>query len=200
LSLFAPGHAEGLLQELKCNDSRRRLKVVKKLGCRFHADFCMTPEVLDALTGTLLCDPCWEVREAAAWAIVGQKARTDGGVLALYLASKLDPHYMVRTKAAEALDILTVCRRGCFSELYKSADVLIEQLRGMGYRPGTGDCQVKLVDACSGCGMAPVVEAPTPSLPLLDGSTLPMGPVIAPGMDAEKLGPPRPVEKKSAKP
>jgi hypothetical protein len=200
LTLFAPCHAERLLEQLKCDNARQRLRIIKKLGCRLHADFCLTPEVLDALTGTLLCDSCWEVREAAAWAILGQKAQTDGGVLALYLSSKLDPHYMVRARAAEALDILTVCRRGCFEELYKSADALIEQLRCMGYRPGMDGCQVQLVDACSGCHMAPIVASPDPSLPLLDESQLRLGPATTPGAEGEKLGPPRQVEKKPTKP
>jgi hypothetical protein len=93
-----------------------RIKAAEKLGSRFHADFCCNPEVLTALIGALECDPCWEVRKAAAWAIFTQDARTEDGVLALYVASKADNHYMVRARAAEALDILTVCRKGVRSQ------------------------------------------------------------------------------------
>src|SRR5437588_400219 len=82
-----------------------RIKAVKKLGHRLHADFCCDPAVLETLIAALQCDKCWEVRRAAAWAIQSQNARTEEGVLALYIASKLDPHYLVRVAAAEALDI-----------------------------------------------------------------------------------------------
>jgi hypothetical protein len=179
-TLFCPEHVVALLDELRCDNPRQRLKVVKKLGCRLHADFCAEPEVLDALVGALLCDGCWEVRRAAAWSILGQKARTETGVLALYLSSKIDPHYQVRARAAEALDILTVCRKPCFKGLYESADVLVGQLRTLGYQPGAAGCRDQLVSACSGCGITPVISPPPPTLPVLDGSRLRTGPVVAP--------------------
>ena len=56
--------------------------------------------------GALECDTCWEVRKAAAWSITHQNARTRYAVMALYLAGKVDPHYMVRDAAKSALDIL----------------------------------------------------------------------------------------------
>jgi hypothetical protein len=196
VTLCPPEHVLKLLDDLHCDNARVRLRVVKKLGCRLHADFCAEPEVLDALAGALLCDSCWEVRRAAAWSILGQKARTETGVLALYLASKLDPHYMVRTRAAEALDILTVCRPTCWKELYQSADVLVSQLRAMDYRPGTPDCRVQLVSACSDCGIAPVVSPPPPTLPVLNGSYLRTGPVIPPGAESNILPAPKPAGKR----
>jgi hypothetical protein len=80
-------------------------------------------------------DPCWEVRRAAAWSIAYQKARTEEGVLALYLASKLDPHYLVRDAATDALSILLVCRRECFKDVFARGDELAKALQGK-YRPG----------------------------------------------------------------
>src|SRR5262249_25411451 len=108
--------ARCLIDELNADTCCERIQAARKLGCRLHADFCCDPEVLSALVHALLCDPCWEVRRAAAWSIAMQKARTDFGVLALYVASKIDSHYLVRDKAAEALDILTLCRKDCFKE------------------------------------------------------------------------------------
>ena len=148
-----------------------RIKAAEKLGSRFHADFCCNPEVLEALVGALQCDPCWEVRKAAAWSIMLQGARTEEGVLALYIASKTDPHYMVRTEAAQALDILTVCCDPCYADLYKRADDLIKQLKAKGYKPGSANCQVVFGAACAGCGLpagqlvAPPAVPPLPTPP-----------------------------------
>jgi hypothetical protein len=135
-TLFHAEHAQGLIETVQIGDSCQRHKAVKKLGCRLHADYCRDPAVLDTLIGALQCDPCWEVRRAAAWSLMGQDARTDAGLLALYIASKLDPNYQVRTRAAEALDIVTRCRVRCYKQLFASADVLIGQLRALNYKPG----------------------------------------------------------------
>jgi hypothetical protein len=126
-----------------------RIKAAEKLGCRLHADFCCCPEVLNALIGALECDPCWEVRRAAAWSILGQNARTEDGVLALYIASKIDPHYLVRARAAEALDILTLCRKECFKCTYERADELIKELKKNKWKPGT--CECRIISVSSGC-------------------------------------------------
>ena len=149
-----------------------RIKAAEELGSRFKADFCCNPNVLTALSAPLQCDKCWEVRKAAAWSIMLQGARTEEGVLALYISSKTDPHYMVRAEAAEALDILTVCRRACFTELYKRADALIKQLKATGYKPGSDNCRVVFGEACASCGLMvglpieqPVI-APTPMPPV----------------------------------
>jgi hypothetical protein len=170
------GHADKTICELNsaecCCD---RIKAAKKLGCRLHADFCANPEVLSALIAALQCDPCWEVRREAAWAIAMQGARTEQGVLALYIASKLDHHYLVRDRAAEGLDILTVCRKACYVELLKNADNLIKDLRKQGYRPGTANCRVLFDGCCAAAGM------PTPApagelLPVPPQQKLPAGP------------------------
>jgi hypothetical protein len=139
-----------------------RIHAAKELGCRLHADFCCNPEVLDALIGALNCDPCWEVRRAAAWAIAMQDARTDQGLLALYISSKMDPHYMVRVRAAEALDILTRCRAACYKDLYKRGDDLIKELKKAGYKPGSENCRVLFAEAC---GAVPVGEPIAPPMP-----------------------------------
>jgi hypothetical protein len=121
-----------------------RIHAVKRLGHRCIADFCNNPEVLSTLIDALQCDPCWEVRAAAARAMLWQNARTEQGVLALYIASRLDPHYLVRDKAAEALDIITLGRKDCFKGVFENGDRLIADLKKAGYKPGSENCSVIL--------------------------------------------------------
>jgi hypothetical protein len=125
---------------MRCTNSQSRLLAAAKLGCRWHADFCQTPEVLTSLIAALHCDTCWQVRRAAATSIRQQNARTAQAILALYIASKLDPHYLVRERANESIDILLVLQRPCYKQLFKDADGLIKKLRGK-YKPGSHDCQ-----------------------------------------------------------
>lgn len=117
-----------------------RIKAAEKLGCRLHADFCTDPGIAEALIAALQCDPCWEVRKAAAWSLMLQNARTEDVVLALYVASKVDYHYMVRATAAEALDILTVCCKPCYVELLKAGDVIAKELKARKYKAGMDAC------------------------------------------------------------
>jgi hypothetical protein len=124
-----------------CNSNCcERIKAAKKLGCRLHADFCCDPDVIPALLTALQCDPCWEVRQAAAWSLAMQGARTEDVVLALYVASKVDYHYMVRMTAAEALDIVTVCCKPCYVELLKIGDAVAKELRARKYKAGMENC------------------------------------------------------------
>jgi hypothetical protein len=184
LTLFGPEHARKLSETLSCGDCCcERIHAAKKLGCRLHADYCCDPCVLDALVGALLCDPCWEVRRAAAWSLMLQNARTDRAVRALYLSSKLDPHYMVRSRAAEALDILTLCRRGCFKELYASADELIKQLRAVKYVPGSPGCKVLFTQACAGGGLSATLEAAPAHPALAPAPAAPPAPRITSKLD-----------------
>jgi hypothetical protein len=125
---------------VRCSNAQARKKAACKLGCRWHADFCRTPAVLTALIAALHCDACWEVRHAAATSLRQQNARTPQAILALYIASRLDPHYLVRDRANESMDILLVLQRPCYKQLFKDADELIKKLRGK-YKPGTHDCQ-----------------------------------------------------------
>ncbi len=145
----AEDHVPKLLDELHAKDYCKRRNAVEKLGNRLHADICRQPPVLDALLRALQCDSCWEVRRAAAWALFRQRARTEPVVLALYISSRLDPHYMVRIRAAEALDLLTLGRVECYQEMYKAADQLLRVLRGKGYQPGRDCC---LITAATVCG------------------------------------------------
>lgn len=138
--------------ELACGNCCERIEAARKLGHRWNGDFCCDPQVLDALTRALLCDPCWEVRRAAAWSIAMQGARVESGVLALYVSSKIDPHYLVRDRAAEALDILLVCRRPCFKELFAAGDELSKTLKADKYRPGQSDCIALFQHCLAGCG------------------------------------------------
>jgi hypothetical protein len=85
--------------------------------------------VLNGLVHALMADSCWEVRREAAWAIYYQNARVPQGLVALYVASKLDRHAMVRDAASRALDVLTLCRKECYRDLYLAADKLIVRIR-----------------------------------------------------------------------
>jgi hypothetical protein len=166
LAVFGCEHTRKLICELHGETCCERIKAAKKLGCRLHADFCTDPEVLNALISALQCDPCWEVRREAAWSLLGQKARVEDAVLALYVSSKLDPHYLVRTRAAEALDILLVCRKNCFKCLFDRGDQLIAELKKRGVKPGSENCCVQFGQACHACGLvaseAPVVTPAEP--------------------------------------
>jgi len=121
-----------------------------------------------------------------------QGARVEPGVTALYVSSKLDPHYLVRTEAAEALDILLVCRRQCFADLFgKGGEELIKSLKAAKYKPGTENCLLVYTQCCAHGSTAPGplasprltppalpepkhVEQPAPTLLLLE-------PAIQPG-------------------
>lgn len=157
-TVFGEDHAQKLIDAAGHGCCKDRIKAVKKLGHHLHADFCCNPDVLAALVKALLCDTCWEVRRAAAWSITKQNARVPQGILALYLASKLDPHFLVRDGAAEALDVLVVCRRDCYQDLFKNGDELVKQLRGK-YQPTSGDC-ISLDALASCCAGAPAAAAP----------------------------------------
>ncbi len=168
-----------------CANFAARKKAADKLGCRLCADFCQNPGVLTALIAALHCDPCWEVRRAAATSIRSQNARTPQAILALYLASRLDPHYLVRERANESMDILLVLQRPCYKQLFKDADELVKQLRGK-YKPGSHDCQ-KLYSLCDlvlkGRGTSASATTPSATTPssrgAVDEDTLP-GPTNLP--------------------
>jgi hypothetical protein len=160
------------MDELSSCDCCERIRIVKKLGHRLHADFCCDPCVLETLIATLQCDKCWEVRRAAAWAIQHQNARTEEGVLALYIASKLDGHYLVRVAAAEALDILTIKNPECFTETLKQGDDLVKQLKKQGYKPGSDNCRVAFGECCGSAAPAtPATPVKPESLPLPKAGT-----------------------------
>jgi hypothetical protein len=167
-SLFGAEHAQKLICTLTSGDCCERLKAAKSLGCRMHADYACNPEVLAALIHALQCDTCWEVRKAAAWAILGQNARVPQGVVALYLAAKIDPHYMVRSDAAEALDILIRCRKGCYKEMFAAADELAKSIKGYS-KPTDGRCVNLLNEFCASFnsqnGAIPIEGTPVMTAP-----------------------------------
>jgi hypothetical protein len=151
-------HAHRLLEDLNSCECCVRIRAARRLGHRLCVNFCADGEVLPGLVRALLCDTCWEVRRAAAWSIAMQNARTELGVAALYVSSKMDPHYLVRDKAIEAQSVLLVCRKECFKDLFLSLDALIKSLRAAGSKPGTCNCESILAslpaDSCCGgsCG------------------------------------------------
>jgi hypothetical protein len=133
-----------------------RIRAAEKLGHRCHADACCDPDIIPALVHALQDDPCWEVRKAAAWSIAYQGVRGKYAVLALYLASTLDPHYLVRDGAASALDILIVCRRSCpdYKELFEAADELIKEVRSRKlYKPGDSPFSLNFEGLCARSGL-----------------------------------------------
>jgi len=142
-------------------DCCERVSAAEKLGCRLHADYCACPAILDALIEALLCDTCPPVRRAAAWSIALQGARVPKAVMALYIASKADRHFLVRDRANDALGILIVCRTKCYDDLFKAADVVIARIRP-DYDPTNGKCVrlVALLGSEAGEGAAaPLPEA-----------------------------------------
>lgn len=152
--------AHELIGQLHSECCCDRIKAAEKLGCRLHADFCCDPEVLTALATAVQCDPCWEVRRAAAWSIAYQRARTPVGALSLYLASKFDPHYMVRDAATDALAVLLVCRRECYKELFARVDQQAKTIRGK-YKPGSPPCCQLVEELLANCGLV-AAATPTP--------------------------------------
>ncbi len=168
-TLCDSAHAVKLMEQLKSDCACcARIKAAEKLGCRLHADFCACPEILDALIHALQCDTCWEVRRAAAWAIAMQGARVLKGVAALYVASKVDRHYMVRDRATDALGILILCRNKCYADLFKAADALIPRIRPE-YDPTNGKCACWMIASlCDGAGHAEVPLVPLSSPPIVE--------------------------------
>jgi len=160
------GHPpEKYFRRLRAEACYDRRMAVKKLGCRLHHDDASDPLVVDALVNSLQCDKCPEVRQAAAWSIFKFSARSNRSLLALYVSSKLDPHYMVRVKAAEAVDILTVRDRPRYKGLLESGDKLVEDLKAHDFVPGSDRCRVLLNQACSRCGVQALVAQTRPLKP-----------------------------------
>jgi hypothetical protein len=143
-SAWKSAHAHKLLEDLCAEECCVRIKAAKKLGHRLHADFCCDCEIVPGLLQALLSDPCWEVRRAAAWSLAMQGARTEQALAGLYVASRLDRHYLVRARALEAIDILTLCRGKCYTELFKATDALVKQLQKDKIRTGTKEGSVIL--------------------------------------------------------
>jgi len=147
-----------LLKQLQCGCCCDRIQAAKKLGHRLHADPCCNPEMVPILIHALQCDTCWEVRRSAAWALAYQKVRTRMAVLAIYLASKADPHYMVRDAATDALEVLLLCNRSCYKDLFAAADVLAVQIRPY-YQPTKGSC-INVEQQCA--SLLTSIAAPAP--------------------------------------
>jgi hypothetical protein len=114
------------------------------------------------------------VRRAAGWSILGQKAYTAEALLALYVASRLDPHNQVRTRSAEAIDILTVGYPSCYKPLWEQGDQVIKELRAKKYIPGTANCRALFGQACASCGGR--AEPPAAEPPSLTAEPEPQGP------------------------
>jgi hypothetical protein len=173
-----------------CNFAHR-VCAAEWLGCCLHADACRDPEVMDALFAALQCDKAWEVRRAAAIAIRHQHLICRNALMALYIASKTDPHFTVRFKAAESLDILTVpYAPACFKDLRTQGDLLVVELRKGGYRPGSDNCRVLLDGACSHCGISPWLGA----TPGVVGEVIvapDRAPMVIPGREPELIAPPK---------
>jgi len=150
-------HTHKIISDLSCDSCCDRIRAAEKLGCRIHADWCCDGEVVPALAHAVQFDSCWEVRKAAAWSLAYQNARTEPTVISLYLASKLDPHYLVRDAANDALGVLLVCRQDCYKDLFDQLDRVVKKLKGR-YKPGTPEYD-RLVDGyIAGLGAPPIAN------------------------------------------
>jgi HEAT repeat len=168
--------AETYIKQLQCECCCDRIEAARKFWHRWNGDVCCDPAVEPALLHALLCDTCWEVRRAAASALLFQHDNQPQAVVALFVSNKLDHHYMVRTKSGEALDIVLLCRRACFKDLFGDmGKQLLAALAKAGFRPGTANCMFIMDQCTAACGIAqepaalpsqqlPVPE-PLPSLP-----------------------------------
>jgi len=140
LTLFGPEHVAQLIAQLFDHDNAcLRAKAAKKLGCRFHADFCHNPEVLQALLDAILFDPCWVVRREAQWALYWQGAAVKDAFMVMFVAYSLDPHYMVRDAGQELITDMTLSRSECWREEFNTWGYLIRELRKVGFRAGECD-------------------------------------------------------------
>ncbi len=116
--------------------TRTSAKAAEKLGCWLRTDAAACPQVVCSLVYVLQCDSCWDVRREAAWSIARQKVDDQLGYMVLYLAMKLDPHWMVRDAAANALKVVeTQLSPGCIRE-WKAAAAAIEPKCKPYYKPG----------------------------------------------------------------
>jgi len=166
--------ADKYVHELECADCCcDRITAARKLAHRWNGDVCCDPQVEPALIHALLCDPCWEVREAAASALLFQHDNQPPAVVALFVSSKLDHHYLVRAKSGEALDIVLLCRRACFKDLLGDmGKQLLAALAKAGFRPGTANCMFIMDQCAAACGIA-AEGAPLPSQQLPAPEQLP---------------------------
>jgi HEAT repeats len=160
LTIYGQDHAHQLIEMLACGEACKRAEAVKKLGSRLHADYCSDPAVLTALLNALHCDPSWEVRRAAAGSLLGQNARVEPAILSLYVQSKADPHCLVRTRAAEALALLTLGHKGEYTELYAKGDRIVKALKEAFYEPGATGCQILLAQVFASCAYADLTSFP----------------------------------------
>ena len=150
------------LCELNAHDCCARIRAARKLGHKLCYNFCVDDAILGGLVHSLLADPCWEVRKQAAWSIAMQGARTDYGVLALYLSSKLDPHYMVRDRAIMSLDVLLVGdRQACFKEAFRVGDDMVKTLRKEKALPGSDKANL-ILSSFPGTAPSEVIPMPLP--------------------------------------
>jgi len=129
-----------------CCTRSQRVKAAHALG---SFDACCCPQVVPALIHALMCDKDWQVRAAAARALRwSQPLNCDAAscdcqreevVAALRIAEKLDPYWIVRSEAKDALGVLGVCNKCCFDEIEKKADEIAAKLKPI-YKPGGENC------------------------------------------------------------
>jgi len=131
--------AAELIAQLSSCSTRDRQVAARKLGNAWNVNIQSHPEVVVALITALQCDSAWEVRNNAAWAIAFQNVANQSGWTCLYVASKLDPHWMVRDTAANAMKVIEarVCL-DCIKSWKTRADSLVKQWKGR-YNPGKSE-------------------------------------------------------------
>jgi hypothetical protein len=163
--LGSPEKTQKLIEKLCSCDYCTRKMAVCKLSCPLHADVCKDPCALKGLTRALFSDSTWENRRRAAFGIYKQGARTEAGVLALYISSRLDPHVMVRAGADEALRLLFMPHPGCEKDFFAEGEKLVKELREQKILPGKPESAMELeglIFRSSEGGCASEVGTPAP--------------------------------------
>jgi hypothetical protein len=142
-----------------------RREAARQLGCCINTNACRHPEIVPNLVHALVCDSAWQVRKKAAWSLAYQRAANQCGWTALYLASRLDPHYMVRDCAANALKVIeTQVGLNCIRTWKVRGDALAKEMKPK-YKPGTASCCEVFSACCGACSntAANPPDAPRPS-------------------------------------
>ena len=111
-----------------------------KLGCRWYTNAACREEVVTALITSLQCDGSYEVRVKAAWAIAFQRLANQCGWTALYVSSRLDPHWLVRDTSANALKVIETQLEPDIIRAWKTrGDGLVKEWKNK-YTPGKVGC------------------------------------------------------------
>jgi hypothetical protein len=139
---FSAAHTAKAVEQLQDCRPHDRSMAVCKLGCCLYTNPACHPEVVPALITSLQCDGAYQVRVKAAWAIAFQNIANQCGWTALYVSSQLDPHWLVRDTASNALKVIETQLDPSIIAAWKTrGNALAKQWKGK-YKPGKPDCML----------------------------------------------------------